>query len=289
MSCPACASSDVAKTFRKNELDIFTCRACGHGYLHPIPSNEELKTLYSKKTHPNLENGLARELEALLGDRPENYLKYFGDRLDMLEHIDSLKNRRILDFGCASGLFVQALRYYGASKAEGVDIIKDLVELGASRNLNLTYDSAGTFLDGQPASFDVICANNVLEHLAHPEDFLGQFHRALKPGGFLFISVPSYASIQIKIAKASSPIVDPPHHVHYYTPRSLVGFLERSGFHPREQRTLFWGKETDIYLTSKGVPGWLAPWARHLMFPVKRWLESTGQGGIVQVLSTKAE
>jgi 2-polyprenyl-3-methyl-5-hydroxy-6-metoxy-1,4-benzoquinol methylase len=289
MRCPACESTRLEPTFRKNDIDVFTCRDCRHGAMLPLPDEEGTRSLYSQNTHQNLENGLSLELEKLLQADPKRHLQYFGDRIDMLRQIPDLTRKRVLDFGCTTGIFVRSLQYAGVEQAEGVDIIRALVEFGQGRGLNLTYDGHNGFLADHPQTYDVLCANNVLEHLPHPESNLAQFHRSLRKDGVLFISVPSYSSLQVRLAGASSPIIDPPHHVHYYTPGSLVAFIRRANFEILSTRTLFWGKETDIYLISKGLAPWMAPMVRHLMFPVKFLIERTRLGGIIQVLARKAD
>jgi hypothetical protein len=101
-----------------------------------MPSRDELAPLYSRNEKPHLENGLALELEALLQDDHEAFLHYFADRLGALERfVPDFRARHILDLGCASGPFVQALKHAGAARAEGVDLARALVGLGRTHFL----------------------------------------------------------------------------------------------------------------------------------------------------------
>lgn len=288
MRCPACDSERSSPGFQKNGLSIQVCANCGHGWMWPIPSEQELKALYSRNENPFYENGLSLELEALLQDDRAKWLHYFADRIGMLERlVPDFRSQRILDFGCTSGLFVQALKYAGAERAEGVDIIAELIAHGRSKGLALTLDTDGTFLTRQPRAFDVICANNVVEHLSDPGRVLGDLAGALQPGRYLCIGVPNLASLQIKIAREKSPIIDPPHHVHYFTPRSLRSFVERLGLQVLSVGTLFWGRETDIYLVSKGMSNRMAAALRALMTPVKLGVEWAELGGIIQLVARR--
>jgi len=254
-----------------------------------MPSEAELKMLYSRNDNPNLENGLAIELEELLHDDRETFLRYFADRLDALERfVPNFRQQRILDFGCASGLFVQALRYAGADRAEGVDLIPELVSRGRAKALPLTLDASGAFARERRDSFGLICANNVVEHVPDPARVLTELGAALAPGGHLSVGVPNFASLQVKLARERSPIIDPPHHVHYFTPDSLRKLVERVGLEVLFVGTLFWGRETDVYLVSKGVPGRLAAWLRLLSSPLRAGIEHAGLGGIVQLVARRA-
>jgi 2-polyprenyl-3-methyl-5-hydroxy-6-metoxy-1,4-benzoquinol methylase len=256
--------------------------------MWPIPSEQELKALYSRNENPFYENGLSLELEALLHDDRAKWLHYFADRIGMLERlVPDFRSQRILDFGCTSGLFVQALKYAGAQRAEGVDIIAELIAHGRSKGLALTLDTDGTFLTKQPSAFDVICANNVVEHLSDPGRVLGDLAGALRSGGHLGIGVPNVASLQVKVAREKSPVIDPPHHVHYFTPRSLRNFVERIGLQVLSVGTVFWGRETDIYLASKGMSNRTASALRALMTPVKFGVEWADLGGIIQLVARR--
>lgn len=291
MNCPACNSGELRKAFRKNGFDVTVCRSCGHGSVSPLPSEQDLKALYSgnQAINPNLEDGNADELEILLGHDEALLSGYFADRMEMLDGIQDLQSRSVLDYGCSSGLFVRALQYRGIGRASGVDIAAPLVERGRAKGLDLAHDPDGLFLKSNPGKFDVICANNVLEHVPDPAGILTQIRGALKDSGAIFLSVPNLASLQVLVSGDRSPIIDPPHHVHYFTPASLEKTLRAAGFSVLRKRTLFWGRETDAFLTAKGVPAWLAALLRHLVIPVKFLIERKKRGGVIQALARKAE
>lgn len=291
MKCPACNSGELRKAFRKNGFDVTVCQSCGHGSISPLPSEQDLKALYlrNQAINPNLEDGNADELEILLGHDEALFSGYFADRLEMLDGVPDLQSRSVLDYGCSSGLFVRALQYRGIGRASGVDIAAPLVERGRANGLDLAYDPDGRFLKSNPGKFDVICANNVLEHVPDPAGTLIQMRGALKDSGVIFLSVPNLASLQVLVSGDQSPIVDPPHHVHYFTPGSLEKTLQTAGFSVLRKRTLFWGRETDVFLTAKGLPAWLAALLRHLVIPLRFLIERKMRGGIIQALARKAE
>lgn len=289
MNCPACGSERADHRLDKNGFSIYVCVECGHGRIWPTPSEQALRMLYSRNEKPNLENGLAIELEALLHDDRDTFLRYFADRLGVLERfIPDFRGRRALDFGCASGLFVQALRFAGADRAEGVDIVPELVARGRAKGLPLTLDADGTFVEDKQGAFGLICANNVAEHLPDPARVLGELGAALAPGGHLCVGVPNFGSLQVRLARERSPIIDPPHHVHYFTTGSLRRMIERLGLEVLFVGTLFWGRETDVYLVSKGVPKRLAALFRALSAPLKLGVERAGLGGIVQLIARRS-
>lgn len=67
-------------------------------------------------------------------------------------------------------------------------------------------------------SFDSVCLLDVLEHLPEPENSLNEIARILRPGGFLYISVPFMY-----------PIHDAPHDYQRMTVHGLRRWLDNSG------------------------------------------------------------
>ena len=87
-------------------------------------------------------------------------------------------------------------------------------------------------------SLDLILCNNVIEHLSAPQDTVAECHRLLRPGGRLFVNVPSWrgkyflelAAFKFRLA----PAIEMNDHKMYYDPRDLWPLLVRAGFRPQE-------------------------------------------------------
>ena len=71
----------------------------------------------------------------------------------------------------------------------------------------------------QDQAFDSVFCSQVLEHVPSPEKVLQEFHRCLKPGGTLVISVPHLAYLH-----------NEPHDYFRYTKHGLRAVLERNSF-----------------------------------------------------------
>lgn len=128
------------------------------------------------------------------------YLGYpiLDSGIDITEHFGLLANEvvarfgkvRVLDAGCATGVFVRALANTGCD-AHGVDISEWAVTHAVTHNvvqgslLGLPHDSA---------SFDLIMSQDVLEHV-HPDDLprvIAEQTRVTRRGGNLVHFVPFY-------------------------------------------------------------------------------------------------
>jgi 2-polyprenyl-3-methyl-5-hydroxy-6-metoxy-1,4-benzoquinol methylase len=251
-----------------------------------MPSEKSLENLYkSSEKNSLLGNGLAEQVHDYLGNNKENYLDYFQERLIFLRKIASNLNVKIVDLGCTNGDFIKALEYQGYLNAVGLDINEPLVKLGLSRGINLFCQPVKSFFQIRPSEFDVVYATNILEHIASPNDFLDDLKIGLKKNAHLVITVPNFSSLQVKLLGRNSPVIDPPHHVNYFTYDSLQQFLVNHGFEVIFSKTVFWSRETDMYLINQGMSPLLAKTVRSIAKLVEIPICKLNLGGVIQVVA----
>jgi 2-polyprenyl-6-hydroxyphenyl methylase/3-demethylubiquinone-9 3-methyltransferase len=95
---------------------------------------------------------------------------------------------RILDMGCGAGFLTHEMAQYGHD-AVGVDLSEESLAIAqkldsTGRIQYLKADAAAVpFPD---ASFDVVCAMDLLEHVENPAAVVQEASRLLKPGGLFF-------------------------------------------------------------------------------------------------------
>jgi SAM-dependent methyltransferase len=108
------------------------------------------------------------------------------------EICSSVKDRkaRILDLGCGTGANLLLLSQYG--DAEGVDISDDALAFCRERGLQKVKSGSAEELPYEDASFDLVTALDVVEHLDDDLAGLKEMRRVLKPGGRALIFVPTF-------------------------------------------------------------------------------------------------
>jgi 2-polyprenyl-3-methyl-5-hydroxy-6-metoxy-1,4-benzoquinol methylase len=114
-----------------------------------------------------------------------------------LPWVPARKNARILDVGCGFGEFLYFLQREGYRSAEGIDLNRQQLEIGASLGVrNQHCGDARAFLARLNEQFDFISALDVLEHVRKCEvlDFLDAVQSALRPGGRFLCQVPNMAA-----------------------------------------------------------------------------------------------
>ena len=112
---------------------------------------------------------------------------------------DIMRGKTVLDIGSGAGGKTLYYATLGVKKIYGVDVVPhyehEARALAEEKNLSdraefLTADA--TALPFPDDCFDVIIANDVMEHVAEPEAVLREAHRVLKPGGRFFTNFPPY-------------------------------------------------------------------------------------------------
>jgi len=147
--------------------------------------------------------------------------------------------KKILEVGCSTGAIMELLEQHGAD-AYGVD-----VESPWSKNyyydLNkrIICDLQEEQIPSQILieSFDLIIAQEVIEHIKKPYEFLSKIWKLLAPEGNLFLTTPNLTGITAIIKGQKWCGIDTEGHVLLYSQRSLDFLLSNCGFQKQKAFT----------------------------------------------------
>jgi SAM-dependent methyltransferase len=188
--------------------DILRCDACGFAFTRARPDGERLAELY-------------RDLDADVYEaEARGRLKTARRHLEIL-HKYAAPPGRLLDVGCASGLFLNLAADAGW-EGVGVEPSTALCER-AQRELKGRAEVFHGVLQTAsiPASsLSVVTMWDVLEHVPHPREFLALSSSLLKGGGRMLLNVPDFDSLQARVFKRSWPLFLP-EHLNYFNRASL--------------------------------------------------------------------
>jgi SAM-dependent methyltransferase len=134
---------------------------------------------------------------------------------------------RLLDVGCGPGLLLEEAVALGWT-AVGVEPSAWAVEEGRRRGLEILQGTTDT-VDLEARSFDVVVANDVVEHVPDPLAFGRRLHELLKPGGVVYLCTPDVSSAVARVLRRWWWSVLPGH-LFYFSPTTLARVLETSGF-----------------------------------------------------------
>lgn len=126
-----------------------------------------------------------------------------------------------VDVGCGSGRNMLLLSDH-CDRVMGFDRSPAALKLAAARGFPIAC-ADGQSIPLAESSVDLLCAFDVLEHLDDDMGALSEFHRVLKPAGFLLITVPAYRFLWSEHDEALM-------HRRRYAASELHVKLTRSGF-----------------------------------------------------------
>ena len=147
---------------------------------------------------------------------------------------------RALDLGCGEGVFTALLAEAGAD-AVGVDVAEAALARARARHPGPEYLLAapdGT-LPLADASFDLVWASEVIEHVGDTARWLSEVRRVLRSGGVLLLTTPDHRLLsRLRLALVGWDTYFDPigEHLRFYTRRSLTALLEDFGFAVEEAR-----------------------------------------------------
>lgn len=234
--CRICHSSDSAKLFTKDNIDIVRCNVCGLEYSDTAPGPQQLKDLYGE--------GYFRS-----GGSGTSYFDYLAEEEAMavnaarrLRHIAKIKpsGGRLLDVGCATGVFLKAAS--GSWDAAGVEL--SVFASSHAREKTGLAVKTGTLKEAAypDKHFDVITMWDVVEHLPDPAQDLREAGRILKDDGLLVMTTGDAGSFFAKLCGRHWHLYNPKQHLSFFSKKTSALLLEKSGF-----RVLKAGKEGNYF------------------------------------------
>lgn len=250
-----------------------------------MKSNES--NINREKIQNILSHLLKQEYKELWGIPEENHISQIvkihseisqdltGNINRISSEIGDISNKRILDFGCGWGNFLLycLLNEYNVM---GIDISRtrfrffssviDMLELPRElKSRYIIYD--GKTLPFREEIFDIVLANQVLEHVGDLENSIREINRVLKRSGFLYIRSPDYSrsffephykliwfpGLKGKLAETYIRLLRKPteglKHINFISKRKLIALLNKNRFEiiaDMEKKIIFDGRKEKI-------------------------------------------
>lgn len=244
-ACPVCDSEDIVlfreRTFDSRTLteenikitdsdygkiwDLDRCQNCTHVFANPAPSSRFIQSLYAKTEDPDYE-------EEMVG-RGKNFHRI----LDFLEKFHPSKGR-LLDVGAATGILMHLAREKGWAP-EGIEPSAWAVERAKDKYGFTLMEGSLETLALKNQFYSAATLVDFIEHISHPFEALSKIHKTLVPGGLICLVTPDIQSLAAKmIGKGWWHFR--PGHLAYFSRKSLLTLLQRSGFHVLSWQRYVW-------------------------------------------------
>ncbi len=196
------------------------CGNCGLLRSNPILSDEELARLYR-------DSSLTYEDEVEFAKK--TYGRYLLQCLKTYAPDIEPANARLLEIGSGNGFFLEQALECGFRDVTGVEPSLEAVEMASPAVRNRLVNDIfrdGLFPSGQ---FDVICAFQVFDHLAHPNEVLKTCRDALRPGGVVLFINHDVGAWTNRVLGSRSPVIDI-EHIYLFDTETMPRIFQKNGF-----------------------------------------------------------
>lgn len=204
------------------QITLLQCRSCSFIFSTPQLSSNSLSLIYEQNgsyfSHYQNENATA--IKALKAS--------YKVEITQLEKFKSDGN--LIDIGCSGGLFMNSLN--SQFKLTGLDIDQSALSAARKRlGKKVTLINSPLEESNLPNDYyDVAIMRGIIEHVSNPHSFLKKASKILKRDGLLFINTPNIDSICAQLYKENFRLIDPIHHIWYFSPKTIKNLLEKYGF-----------------------------------------------------------
>jgi SAM-dependent methyltransferase len=232
--CNLCNSNEFELLYQLPDLllerddiqsTLVRCHNCGLVYQNPRPSLKEISFHYPPEYESYTSDITGNHISWLL---QRAYRYGIAKRGRIVQRYK--KSGRLLDIGCATGVFLLGMQSYPNWELYGVELNDHAVKIAREQNnLNISH---GTLEDACFPSefFDAVTLWDVLEHLHDPTASLVEIHRILKQDGILIFRVPNLRSWDAKIFGAAWAGLDAPRHLYVFHPDTVGKLLDKTNF-----------------------------------------------------------
>lgn len=214
---------------------------CGLLWLDPAPTEGDIAKAYARYyTHTKQVEPAVRSRRLLRRCMSKifswvNPVHKEREQLSLMYLFDKVPGK-LLDVGCGNGERLARLRALGWD-VQGQDI--DPAAVASAREI-IGVDARLGRLEDIPfpkGAFDCVILNHVIEHVHDPIALLRECRCLLKTDGLIVVVTPNSKSFARRYFGEFWRGLEPPRHIHLFSPEALCKVAETAGFSVRELTT----------------------------------------------------
>ncbi len=209
--------------FMKKTWQIMRCQSCKLMAVENMPA--DLSPYYSEGYFTGdvtLDGYIDYDLDKEVSRK--TYLEF----LDIIEkYLDRKVSISLFEIGCATGFFMDLARQRGW-QTEGIDISQYAIQKAKEKGLVASTAILENYQTDK--KFDVVVAQDVIEHVKDPIDMIIRSKNLLNENGLLLITTPDAGSLWAKVWNKHWHAFVPPQHLFYFSAKNLAPILEKNGF-----------------------------------------------------------
>jgi SAM-dependent methyltransferase len=291
INCPACRSDEISFYLKKNNFTYSECKNCDTFFVNPRPSLEQYDKFYSDS--PSTTYWVNEFFKPVIEIRRE---KIFKPRAELISEFLKNENKLVIgDIGAGFGIFLEELyKLRPTYRLIAIEPSNEMAEICREKGFEVIPKLIED-VNGFDASFDVLIAFELFEHLHNPEDFVQKVSKLLKPGGILIFTTLNGLGFDIQVLGEKSNSISPPHHINFFNPRSASILLENNGYEIIEASTpgkLDWDIVEGAFTNSDVKPEkFWQTMSKYCNAEAKadfqKWIEKAGMSSHMRIIARK--
>jgi 2-polyprenyl-3-methyl-5-hydroxy-6-metoxy-1,4-benzoquinol methylase len=226
---------NVEKYFPDNEFHLLECVDTGYRFYFPF------EIIGDEEFYKNFHTETLEKTDGYERDWAEDH-KVAAGQIE--------KNERLLEIGCGSGKFLNRISAITKNVA-GLELNSLVADSARKKGFDVQNKLIEEYCEENPSAFDIVCAFQVLEHIADVKPFMDCALKLLKPGGKLIFSVPNSEPYFQRFSKYAVLNL-PPHHMGLW---NISVFKKLEDFYPMDLEKFEYTGErgliVDAYLRAK--------------------------------------
>lgn len=207
---------------------LFGCRHCGHKQFLPDLVSADLAEIYAEPYFCSAEEEAAH---ASFYEAGWNEVRQITWRLFLDAGVPD--GARVHEFGCGSGVTVFGLRNLGYD-VTGSDWSSGAIDFAHRQgNAHVFREDMNTPAAMAGTPLDVILSNDAIEHVPDPVEMLRGFAALAGPETRIVVRTNNGdGAVNRRLGMLFDLFYYFPHHIHYFSARSLVACANRAGLKP---------------------------------------------------------
>lgn len=230
VKCPVCGTNTFVNHlelddyfFTKERFRLIKCESCGLIKTVPEPTKSEIGRYYKSEDYISHTTSI-KSLKHIIYNLIRNSNLISKKRL--LKQYSN--GNRLLDIGCATGVFLNYCRKHGY-QVQGIE--PDLkARQYATDVFGITVLNLGETYKIENESFDIVTMWHVLEHVDDLNERMGLVYNALVDDGTAIIALPNPLSLDATYYGKYWAAYDVPRHLFHFTKQTFTQLANKHHF-----------------------------------------------------------
>lgn len=225
--CPLCHSDNIHEIENIHVADLKKCykRLVGDSISDEFIGIQDISFMYCGDCDLKFFNPAITGSEAFY-EKLQKIDWYYMDEKDEYDYAKRFINEEdsVLEIGSGKGAFSKKIK---TDNYVGLELSSKAIDIAAKDNISILNEPIQKHAVNNSNKYDVVCAFQVLEHVADIKSFIESSIKCLKPNGILIYSIPSADSF---VSLAPNGILNmPPHHISWWSDKALSNITHMFG------------------------------------------------------------